>query len=89
MNAPFTRPSVESDARTRAFRTFVQGLAVDVLAAAGVAVAAAISGGISWTQTYWVTFGLALGKSVVTAGLSYIARKVVPPAPPTTRGDAS
>jgi hypothetical protein len=79
MNAD-TTPSVTRDASERAFRTLLQGLLVDVLAAVGVALTAAISGGITWTQVYWVALALAVGKSAVTAIVSYFARKLAPPA---------
>lgn len=78
MNADST-PSTERDASERAFRTLLQGLAVDVLAAVGVALTAAIAGGIQWTQAYWLALSLAVAKSAVTAIVSYFARKLVPP----------
>lgn len=80
MNTDFTPPRVEADAQTRAFRTLIQGLTVDVVAAVCVALAAAVVGGIEWTQAYWIALALAVGKSAVTAIVSYLARKVVPPA---------
>lgn len=79
MNADST-PPVERDAAERAFRTLLQGLAVDVLAGIGVALAAGIAGGISWTEAYWVALALAVAKSAITAIVSYFARKLVPPA---------
>lgn len=79
MNADST-PSVATDASERAFRTLLQGLAVDVLAGIGVALTAAIAGGIEWTQAYWLALALAVGKSAVTAIVSYFARRFVPPA---------
>jgi hypothetical protein len=86
MNALPT-PSVEQDAQVRAFRTFAQGLTVDVFAAIAVALTAAVAGGIEWTSAYWVALGLAVSKSVIVAIVSYLARRFVPPAnAPTTRG---
>jgi len=79
MNADSTPPT-DRDASERAFRTLLQGLAVDVLAGIGVALTAAVAGGIQWTQAYWVALALAVGKSAVTAVVSYFARKLVPPA---------
>lgn len=88
MNTDST-PPVAMDAGERAWRTLVQGLLVDVTAAVAVAVSAAIAGGIDWTQTYWVALGLAVAKSALTAGLSYFARRAVPPASTqTTTGGA-
>jgi hypothetical protein len=77
---PDSTPPVAMDAGERAWRTLVQGLAVDVTAAVAVALSAAIAGGITWTQSYWLALGLAVGKSALTAGLSYAARRLVPPA---------
>lgn len=79
MNANPT-PPIETDARQRALRTLAQGFAVDVAAGIGVALAAGLAGGIEWTQAYWVALGLAVAKSAVTAAVSYVARKLVPPA---------
>lgn len=79
MNATPT-PPVETDARERALRTFAQGFGVDVAAGIVVALSAGIAGGIEWTSAYWVALGLAVGKSAVTAAVSYFARKLVPPA---------
>jgi hypothetical protein len=86
MNAhPSSLDADVRDARTRGWRTLAQGLAVDVLAGASVALVAATSGGIEWSQAYWVTLGLAVAKSAITAAVSYVARLVIPPAVPTTR----
>ncbi len=85
MNADFTPPPAEADARNRAFRTFVQGFGLDVAAGAATALAVGIAGGIEWTRLYWVALGLAVAKSVVQAAVSYFARKFVPPA---GQGDA-
>jgi hypothetical protein len=68
------------DARNRAWRTFVQGLAVDILAALVLAVGPALmqTDGLT-TRAYWSTMGALVLKTVVTAVVSYIARKVIPP----------
>lgn len=86
MNAHESTPNaVVRDAGNRAWRTLAQGLLVDVTAATAVAVAAAIAGGIEWTQAYWLGLSLAVGKSVITAAVSYVARLALPPEVPTTR----
>lgn len=79
MNADITPPRVERDAAERAWRTWMQGLAVDVAAGVGVALVAGVAGGIEWTHAYWIALALAVGKSSVTAALAYFARKFVPP----------
>lgn len=72
-----------ADARQRAWRTFVQGLAVDVVAAVAAALALALADpAFSWTRLYWSGVGLALAKTALTAGASYVARHRMPPADP-------
>lgn len=93
MNADSTPPSdspaAGRDAAERAWRTLGQGLLVDLAAGVGVALAAGIAGGIQWTQAYWLALGLAVAKSGVTAIVSYVARKLVPPVEGTVvAGDA-
>jgi hypothetical protein len=69
------------DARNRAFRTFAQGLAVDVVAAVVLAVGPALVGEhFAWTQGVLAraVAGLA-AKTAVQTAVSYVARKVVPP----------
>lgn len=67
------------DARSRALRTLAQGLLTTV-AAAVVSVILASTGTIEWTSAYWATLGVSVGQAALTAGISYIARHVVPPA---------
>lgn len=67
------------DAKSRAWRTLVQGATVSV-AAAVVPVALAASGTIHWTGAWWAALGVTCGQTALTAGLSYVARHVVPPA---------
>lgn len=85
MNTHDTPPSIEADARQRGWRTFVQGAGFDVATGITVALVAAVSGGIEWTQAYWVALGLAVARSAIVAAISYLARKFVPPLTPPTR----
>lgn len=78
-------PHVEADARNRALRTVVQGLGIDLIAAVAVALSVAVAGGIEWTRAYWIALGLAVAKSLITAAVSYLARRAVPPATAPTR----
>lgn len=73
-------PSVQADAENRAWRTFVQGLLLDV-AAAVVAVLVVALTDVEWTLTYWQALGLVLLKTVLTAAVSYAARRITPPSP--------
>ena len=71
-----------ADARNRYFRTLVQGLALDVAiagAAAGYAVVQHWQGDDVLSGAAWLAAGTAVVKSVLTAGLSYVARLRVPP----------
>lgn len=71
------------DARSRAWRTLAQGLLVDVLAAVVLAVGPELAGGhFVWTRAYWLALAGLAGKSVVTAVVAYVMRRVLPP--PTT-----
>lgn len=75
-----TSPAVvESDAKTRGWRSFVQGLLIDVAVAATVFLVSVISD-LEWTRVYWVVLGLGLAKSVVQGIVSYFARKLITPA---------
>lgn len=71
-----------ADARNRSIRTLVQGLALDVAiagAAAGLAVVETWQGNDVLSAAAWTAAGTAVGKSVLTAGLSYVARLKLPP----------
>lgn len=73
--------STDADARNRAFRTFVQGLGTDVLGAVVLAVGPTLAGAeFAWTREYWTAVGLLAAKTVVTSAVSYVSRKVAPPA---------
>ncbi len=70
-----------TDARNRAWRTLVQGLLTDVLGAVVLAVAPALAGAdFAWTTPYWAAVGLLAAKTAVQSVVSYIGRRVVPPA---------
>lgn len=73
---------VAADARNRAWRTFLQGLLVDVVAAVVLAIGPALAGDdFAWSRAYWLTIAGLAGRSAITAGVSYVARRVVPPTP--------
>lgn len=66
------------DAWNRAFRTFVQGLWVDVSAALVLVLATALTD-VRWTKEYWIGLGLMLAKTVAIAAMSYVYRRLRPP----------
>ena len=79
MTQPTPAPTPAKDAKSRALRTFVQGLAVDV-ATTVVLVGATSLGDLHWTKVYWLAEAALLGKTAITAGISYVMRFVKPPA---------
>lgn len=80
--------STKVDAKSRAWRTFLQGFGIDI----AVAVAAAL---LLWlpdadlsSGDAWLVLGTALGKTVLTTAAAYVMRlKVAPPAPVDADGD--
>ena len=69
---------VIADAKSRSWRTLVQGLIFDVFAAI-VAAVAVLSGADPFVKETWVAFGILLLKSVVSAVISYFMRLRVTP----------
>jgi hypothetical protein len=77
---PGTVPTAPAarDASIRAFRTFVQGLGIDVAIAVVIVLLPVVSN-VEWTRLYWLTVAGLVGKTVVMAVVSYAARRLVPP----------
>lgn len=70
---------VRADARSRAARTALQGLALTVAAAVlGVLVTAVTS--LEWTWRWWAAVGLLVAKTAIQSGVAYLHRLAVPPA---------
>ena len=70
-----------ADARSRAWRTLAQGLAVDVLAAIVLVIGPALAGAdFAWTRGYWLAVAGLAARSAITAVVAYVARQVLPPA---------
>ena len=72
------RELVVADAKSRSWRTLIQGLMFDVFAAI-VAAVAILSGADPFVKETWVAFGILLLKSVVSAAISYFMRLRVTP----------
>lgn len=72
------RELVVADAKSRSWRTLIQGLIFDVFAAI-VAAVAMLSGADPFQKQTWIAFGVLLLKSVVSAVLSYFMRLRVTP----------
>jgi hypothetical protein len=72
----------KSDARNRALRTFLQGLAVDTsIVIALVLYNATSSNDFSFNGTYWAGVGVLLARNVIHSAASYVMRYFK--APPT------
>lgn len=63
-------------ARRNALRTFVQGLAIDVLVAVAIVVAQVVASPLDTWQG-WTAVGIALARSALGAAASYIMRRFV------------
>jgi heme/copper-type cytochrome/quinol oxidase subunit 4 len=68
----------KSDAKNRAWRTFLQGLAIDVAVSLVLFLYAATSV-IEWTKTYWILLGLAFAKTLIQSAVASVMRRLVPP----------
>jgi hypothetical protein len=84
------RPLNQADAKNRALRTFVVGLAIDVAVAVSVVLITIFADVGSWGEIQWAIIGFTLLKTVLTTIASYILRRFVdkpgslllPPNPP-------
>lgn len=65
-------PARQLDARNRALRTFLQGLAVDLLAAIALTVHELVTADAGLPA--WRLLGLAVAKTVLTTAASYVMR---------------
>lgn len=69
-------PSLKADARNRAFRTLLQGLAFDVGAALCIVIYTAFANASGWGDIQWALIAFTLTKTFVVTGLSYLMRTV-------------
>lgn len=69
-------PDIQGDARNRAFRTLIQGLAFDVAAALCIVLYTAFSAAQGWGDLEWALLGFTVAKTFVVSGLSYLMRTV-------------
>lgn len=88
-----TTPRLAADARNRALRTFLQGLAADVLAALVLLLLPVFTSANGWGDFEWQILGFLGFKTVVVTGLSYVMRtyldrSAIPtPLPPADPGE--
>lgn len=77
-----TTPAVQADAKQRAKRTFIQGIALDVAVAIAVALLAWLPDADLTSKQAWIILGTSLAKTVLTAVASYVMRLKVRPDQP-------
>jgi di/tricarboxylate transporter len=70
--------AVKVDAKDRAWRTFIQGFAIDVGVAVVLVLAVAFTK-IEWTLLYWQGLGLSLSRTILQSGVAYLMRVFVKP----------
>jgi len=82
--------ALTEDAKNRALRTAMVGLAIDVLVGATLAVTSAFATANGWSDFQWALLGFSVAKSAVQAVGSFIMRRFLdlssvptplPPAP--------
>lgn len=67
--------SASDDARDRSWRTFVQGLLIDVLVAVCLLVGTSLDGDVDW----WLLLA-SVGRTALQTAVSYVYRMLKPPA---------
>lgn len=72
----------QADAKQRAKRTFIQGIALDVAVAIAVALLAWLPDADLTSKQAWIILGTSLAKTVLTAVASYVMRLKVRPDQP-------
>lgn len=78
MTTPGEAAVTKLDAKDRAWRTFLQGLAIDVGVAVVLVLAVAFTK-IEWTLLYWQGLGLSLSRTILQSGVAYLMRVFVKP----------
>ena len=81
------------DARNRALRSFLQGLAIDLAVAIALVLSAAFGDANGWSDFEWQLLGFTAAKTVVQTGTAYLMRRfldssrVRTPLPPAEAGE--
>lgn len=85
--------TLHADARNRAVRTFLQGLAFTVAAALVVSLLAAVTTATTWSEFGLTLVGFSFFQSIAVAALSWLMRAVLDPSrvptplPPANPGE--
>lgn len=74
--------SVKMDALNRAWRTLYTGIILDALVLIGMGLNDLLTSADITTQQFWVTFGILIGKSLLTSLGSFLLRLKVAPKQP-------
>jgi hypothetical protein len=74
---PIPAERMRADARNRALRTFLQGLAIDVAVSVCVVLITVFATASSWGELQWVAIGFTLGKTVLMTIAAYVMRRFV------------
>lgn len=69
-----TEPQVQASAKNRAWRTFLQNAATDVLAALVLLIFPVISSASGWQDIDWKVMGFMVAKTIVASFLAYLMR---------------
>jgi hypothetical protein len=69
---------IETDAKDRAWRTFIQGLGIDVAVAITLVLVVAFTT-IEWTKEYWIALAASLGRTILQTAIAYVMRVFVKP----------
>lgn len=64
-----------ADARNRALRTFLQGLAIDVTVSIAVVLLTVFVAADSWGELQWAVIGFSLLKTVTMTAAAYVMRR--------------
>lgn len=83
---------VNSDAVNRAWRSVMQGLAIDVMVGIVLAVGVAFASAGDWGDMQWIILSFSVAKSAVQAVVAYVMRRFIDqsaiptPLPPAVSG---
>lgn len=84
--ADHAAPNVKFDALNRMWRTFYVAIGFDAALLIGAGLTELLSSGDITTQTFWITFAVLVGKSVLISLASFLLRlKKAPAEPPVEK----
>lgn len=75
---PETKAETRAAAGERSWRTFLQGMGIDVGVAVVLVISAAV-GNLDWSTAFWTSLLTSVGKTVVQTAVAYLMRVFVKP----------